>query len=61
MQIAFSMTYVTTSYFLSDQPVEIVRFAMVLGVLILVALISSSMGLVIGSIVNPVVRNNKYV
>ncbi|RZC34545.1 ABC2 membrane domain containing protein [Asbolus verrucosus] len=54
MQIIFSLTYISTSYFLSAQPIEASRFFMVLIILILVALTASSLGLVIGTLVNPV-------
>jgi ATP-binding cassette subfamily G (WHITE) protein 1 len=57
LQILFSVAYISTSYFLSDQPAEPFRFFMVLIILVLVALSASSLGLVIGTLVNPIVSN----
>jgi ATP-binding cassette subfamily G (WHITE) protein 1 len=54
LQILFSVAYISTSYFLSDQPAEPFRFFMVLMILVLVALSASSLGLVIGTLVNPI-------
>ncbi|XP_063905450.1 ATP-binding cassette subfamily G member 4 isoform X2 [Zophobas morio] len=54
MQIIFCVTYVSTSYFLSDQPPELWRFLMVLAILILVSLSASSLGLLIGTLANPI-------
>ncbi|XP_971735.2 ATP-binding cassette sub-family G member 1 [Tribolium castaneum] len=54
MQIIFCMSYISTSYFLSDQPSESFRFFMVVGILILLSLTASSLGLVIGTLVNPI-------
>ena len=60
MQIIFCVTYVSTSYFLSDQPPELWRFLMVLAILILVSLSASSLGLLIGTLANPIVSLNLY-
>ncbi|XP_018563833.1 ATP-binding cassette sub-family G member 1 [Anoplophora glabripennis] len=53
-QVVFGLGFTTTSYFISSQPVEWSRYLMVLSIQILVALSSSSLGLLLGTIVNPV-------
>ncbi|KAG5899972.1 hypothetical protein JTB14_034542 [Gonioctena quinquepunctata] len=53
-QILFSMVYCSSSYFLSDQPIEFRRFWMVLLIQSLTCLASSSLGLILGSILNPI-------
>ncbi|CAH0560101.1 unnamed protein product [Brassicogethes aeneus] len=54
MQIIFSLGYTLTSYFLSGQPYEISRFLRVQGILALVNLASSSLGILLGTLVNPI-------
>ncbi|KAJ8976168.1 hypothetical protein NQ317_002056 [Molorchus minor] len=52
--IAFGLAYTSTSYFMSSQPYEPRRFFMVLVIQTLVALTSSSFGLFLGTVVNPI-------
>lgn len=54
IQVLFAIAYTSTSYFISSQPVEWQRFSMVLIIQVLVALAASSMGLLLGTILNPV-------
>ncbi|XP_019865848.1 ATP-binding cassette sub-family G member 1 isoform X2 [Aethina tumida] len=54
IQIIFSLAYTTTSYLISSQPYELSRFLRVQGILSLVALTASSLGIVLGTLVNPI-------
>lgn len=54
IQIIFSVVYVLPIYFISRQPLDTARFLMFLLPAILITLISESIGLVIGSMLNPV-------
>ncbi|KAJ8949889.1 hypothetical protein NQ318_010523 [Aromia moschata] len=54
LQITFSLAYSLTSYFISSQLHELRRFLMVFVIQVLVALSASSLGLVLGTIVNPI-------
>lgn len=54
IQIIFSVVYVLPIYFISHQPLDVNRFLMFLIPAILISLISESVGLVIGSVLNPV-------
>lgn len=54
MQILFTLAYIISSYILSAQPLEPVRFLMVILILSLVCLVSSSLGVVCGTVLNPV-------
>ncbi|KAJ8922886.1 hypothetical protein NQ315_007921 [Exocentrus adspersus] len=54
IQASFTVVYTVTSYFISSQPAEWRRFIMVLVILTLVGLASSSLGLVVGTLVNPI-------
>lgn len=54
IQIIFSVVYALPIYFISQQPLDVNRFLMFLIPAILITLISESVGLVIGSVLNPV-------
>lgn len=54
VQMVFSIVYSATAYFLSSQPPDPERFMMFLLVAILVALVSESFGLALGTTVSPI-------
>ncbi|PBC33137.1 ATP-binding cassette sub-family G member [Apis cerana cerana] len=54
IQIIFSVIYILPIYFISYQPLDVNRFLMFLVPAILISLVSESVGVVIGSILNPV-------
>ncbi|XP_076254406.1 ATP-binding cassette sub-family G member 1-like isoform X6 [Rhynchophorus ferrugineus] len=54
LQIIFTLAYTVGSYLISSQPLELYRFAMVFFIQSMAALISSGMGTVFGTLVNPV-------
>ncbi|XP_044008063.1 ATP-binding cassette sub-family G member 4-like [Aphidius gifuensis] len=54
IQILFALVYTSVSYFLSSQPLDPNRFFMFLITAILTALLSESIGLVLGTTVNPI-------
>lgn len=54
MQMIFTISYTSISYFLSSQPAEFDRFLMFAGMTLLTSLVADSTGLVIGVLVNPV-------
>ncbi|XP_060531306.1 ATP-binding cassette subfamily G member 4-like [Cylas formicarius] len=54
MQILFALIYQSMSYVISSQPLEISRFLMVFVMLSMVGVISSAMGLMFGTLVNPI-------
>ena len=54
VQMVFAIVYSSVSYYLSSQPMEWFRFLMFASSTILTSLIADSMGLVLGTTVNPV-------
>lgn len=54
VQMLFAIVYTSVSYFMSSQPLDWTRFAMFLGTTILTTFIAESLGLVIGTTVNPI-------
>lgn len=57
-QFLLSSTYACTAYYLSNQPMDITRFSMFLGMCILVALTAEGFGLYLGTLDNTVVSFN---
>ncbi|XP_043680080.1 ATP-binding cassette sub-family G member 1-like isoform X2 [Vespula pensylvanica] len=53
IQILFSFTYCSISYYLS-QPLELTRFLMFFGIICLTSIIGDSFGLIIGTLLTPV-------
>ncbi|XP_018330203.1 ATP-binding cassette sub-family G member 1 isoform X2 [Agrilus planipennis] len=53
-QFLFATVSVGISYFMSEQPMELSRFAMFLGMCVLVNITAGSFGLFFGTVVNPV-------
>ncbi|XP_057662117.1 ATP-binding cassette sub-family G member 1-like isoform X1 [Diorhabda carinulata] len=53
-QVLYSLVYCLGSYFISDQPLEIIRFTMVFTVLTLSSLSASGVGLIIGTLTDPI-------
>ena len=54
VQIFFAIVYSSVSYYMSSQPMEWFRFLMFASCAVLTAIIAESMGLVLGTTVNPV-------
>ncbi|XP_060531308.1 ATP-binding cassette sub-family G member 1-like isoform X2 [Cylas formicarius] len=54
LQIAFALTYTTSAYLISAQPLEFGRFFMVVAVLSMVCISASGMGLIFGALVDPI-------
>ncbi|XP_045479367.1 ATP-binding cassette sub-family G member 1-like [Harmonia axyridis] len=54
MQLIFVLAYISGSYLLSAQPLDLSRFLMVVLVLFFVCAVASSMGVFFGTIVNPI-------
>ncbi|CAH1105011.1 unnamed protein product [Psylliodes chrysocephalus] len=52
-QILFSFVYCISSYFISDQPMEWIRFLRVLFIHVLASLSSSGFGLILGTVTDP--------
>jgi ABC-2 type transporter. len=49
LQIVFSIIYVMIVYFMTSQPLELMRFSMLLSMCILTSLVAQSLGLLIGA------------
>lgn len=54
MQAFFSATYASPSYVMSGQPMEIQRFLMFVGACIMTSLTAETVGIILGTLVNPV-------
>lgn len=54
VQTLFAVIYSSAAYYISHQPMEMNRFLMFLAIAILTTIIAESVGLLIGSLVNPI-------
>lgn len=59
-QTVFSIAYVMIVYFMTSQPLEAYRFLMYLNICILTALVSQSIGLLIGAGLSVEVKQNSF-
>lgn len=55
VQILYCTVYASVSYVMSAQPLDGVRFLMFLGTCVLITLTAQSMGVLLGTTVNPIV------
>ncbi|CAG9854168.1 unnamed protein product [Phyllotreta striolata] len=53
-QVLFSFVYCVSSYFISDQPMELIRFLRVFLILIMACLSASGFGLILGTLTDPI-------
>jgi ATP-binding cassette subfamily G (WHITE) protein 1 len=57
IQTLFALVYATVVYFLTEQPPEPGRYLKVMLVYVLVVIAADGFGILLGTLVNPVVRN----
>lgn len=61
LQTLFAAAYATVVYFITEQPPEPGRYFKVITVYILVTIAADGLGILLGTLVNPIVRKFKLI